>query len=281
MPEAVACPRHPKTATRLRCSRCDAVICPECMTPAPTGFLCRDCLKSDRASTPKVRTARTNRPPPVTMTLLVLIGLVAVATAFEGGMDLSGGLFGSATRLHIKYGMFAPSVAGGQWYRLLTSEFLHYGPLHLGMNAYGLFLLGPVLEQRLGSWRFLLLFVVSSLGASAGSAILEPFGLAAGASGALFGFLAAAVVLERRRGVNRLMGSQVGVWLVMGMVMTFAVPGLSVGGHLGGAVAGALASIPLFALERPDDRWIGVLAAFGVGVLATATAVIASMRIFG
>lgn len=212
----------------------------------------------------------------MTSGLVGAIVLVALLSAGAGGLRIGSNGFGQATGLHADFAMFAPSVAAGQWYRLLTSAFLHYGLLHLAMNLYGLWIIGPVLERRLGSARFGMLFVVSTLGGSAGSAILEPYGLAAGASGALFGFLAAAVILERRRGVTRLLESPFGVWLLLGVVMTFVVPGLSVGGHLGGAVVGALASVPLFSLERREERALGVLSVVTIGLLATAVAVVAS-----
>lgn len=270
MPDAVACPRDPGTTTRLRCYRCEAVICPDCMTPGATGNLCPDCVRADRKSAPTVKRVGPGAGvPPVTRVFLGLIMLVFLVTIPLGGLT-------GTTSLHVRFGFQALAFAQGDWYRIFTSELLHFGLLHLAFNAYGLWILGPMLEDRLGGWRFLLLILAASAGAGAGSAIVSPGALSAGASGALFGMLGAGVVLERRRGARRLMDSQIGVWLLFGIAFTFAVPGISVGGHLGGLVGGAIAGTILFALDRAEVRWQGIAGAVAVIVVGIAVARVAS-----
>jgi len=232
------------------------------MVNAATGFHCPDCAKSDRKTVPVVRRASTDRIPPATLVLLGLIGLGYVATASLGGAG------GGATRLHGDFGMYAPSLADGQWYRVLTHGLLHYGILHLAMNGYALWVLGPIIEGRLGTARFIMLWIVGAAGAAAGAAWLEPTALAAGASGSLFGLLAAAVVLERRRGIRELLGSRMGLWLAYGLVFTFLMPGISIGGHVGGALAGAVAAAFMFEFDRHGTQRFGLLGATAVAILA-------------
>jgi membrane associated rhomboid family serine protease len=128
-------------------------------------------------------------------------------------------------------------VANGEWWRLETATFLHYGLIHLAMNMFSLYFAGSILEQVIGRWRFLLLYVVSGLAGSAGALLLsKPTALTAGASGAIFGILGGLLVLERRGRIAT--GGQVLGLIVLNLVITFAIPGISVGGHLGGLVGG-------------------------------------------
>ena len=98
--------------------------------------------------------------------------------------------------------------------------------------------IGRPLESYLGSVRYLLLYLVSGLAGSAGALIATPNGVTVGASGAIFGILGAAIVLERQ-GTYVLGGSALPL-LIVNLAFTFAVPGISIGGHLGGATGGAL-----------------------------------------
>jgi membrane associated rhomboid family serine protease len=127
-------------------------------------------------------------------------------------------------------------VTHGEWWRLITAAFLHYGPIHLGLNMLALYWYGPVLEQLIGRWRYLLLYLVAGLAGSAGALYLSPNDITVGASGAIFGVLGALLVLERRGMISS--GGQILMLIVLNLVFTVAVPGISIGGHIGGLTAG-------------------------------------------
>ena len=133
-----------------------------------------------------------------------------------------------------------------EWYRLVTSGFLHFGIIHLGFNMYFLYVLGPMLEPALGRVRFLLLYIASMLGGALGVILIDTAGISAGASGAVFGLLAAATVGLWRRGVNPFT-TGIGTALLLNLFITFAIPGISIGGHLGGAIAGAICGAVMLA----------------------------------
>jgi len=140
-------------------------------------------------------------------------------------------------------------IDNGEWYRLISSGFLHYGLLHVGMNMFLLWQLGQLLEPALGRGRFALLHFAAMLGGSAGALALSPNALTGGASGAVFGLMAAAAVGLHQRGINP-MKTGIGATLVLNLLITFAIPGISVGGHVGGALMGAAVG---YAMLEP--RW--------------------------
>jgi membrane associated rhomboid family serine protease len=159
-------------------------------------------------------------------------------------------------------------VAEGEWWRLITAAFLHYGPLHLGMNMLVLWFIGPALEDYLGHGRYLLLYVVAGLAGSAGALLTSPNAATVGASGAIWGLMGAAVVLEARR--IYVFGGQAMGLIVLNLALTFLIPGISIGGHIGGAVGGALAVLALIYLRRTPA--LATLAVAGVGALSVAVA---------
>jgi membrane associated rhomboid family serine protease len=146
--------------------------------------------------------------------------------------------------------------------------------LHLLFNMYALYILGQLLEPALGRARFLLLYFVSLIAGSVGALILDPNALTAGASGAVFGLMGAAILVMRNRGIN-VMESGLGVWLGLNLLITFTVSNISVGGHIGGLIGGGIAAWVL--VELPDlvriPRWSAEVAAAVIGVAAFAVAV--------
>lgn len=140
-------------------------------------------------------------------------------------------------------------LAGGEWYRVVSSGFVHFGILHLAMNMLLLWQLGQMLERPLGTARFVLLYFASLLGGSAGVVLSEPNAITGGASGAVFGLMAAAAAGMWQRGVNPFQ-TGIGAVLVLNLVITFSIPGVSIGGHLGGAVVGALTGYGML-----EPRW--------------------------
>lgn len=165
--------------------------------------------------------------------------------------------------------LFGPAVADGDWWRLLTSAFLHYGPIHLGMNMLVLWFIGPPLEDYFGHARFALLFLVSGLAGSAGALLTSPNALTVGASGAIWGIMGAAVLLEARK--IFVFGGQAMGLVVLNLAITFLIPGISIGGHIGGLIGGALGAFAFSSLRRMPA--LATLSVVGVGVLSVALAV--------
>jgi membrane associated rhomboid family serine protease len=171
--------------------------------------------------------------------------------------------------------LFGPLVADGDWHRLLTAAFLHYGPIHLGMNMLVLWWIGRPLEVALGPLRYSMLYVVAGLAGSAGALIANPNAVTVGASGAIFGILGAAIVLERQQ--TYVLGGSAITLLVLNLVLTFSIPGISIGGHLGGLAGGALAILALSQLGRrsavygrTDLAAVASIAAIGVASILVA-----------
>jgi membrane associated rhomboid family serine protease len=271
------CYRHPDRETGLSCSECDRPICTECMTAAPVGLRCPDhATQRPRTVRPPARTGsrlgvRTGSGTPiVTQTLiginvlvyLVQLGMGASVNADRGWIFFHGVLFG-------------PFVADGDWWRLVTAAFLHHGPLHLGLNMLALWWFGAPVELFLGRARFLLVYLVSGLAGSAGALLLTPTSPTVGASGAIFGILGAALVLERQR-LYVLGGSALTV-IIVNLAFTLFVPGISIGGHLGGLAGGALATLALSNFGRGHPVYgrpglpgvIGVIAVGAISVLVS------------
>jgi len=245
------CYRHPDRETGLSCSECGRPICYECMTPAPVGLRCPEhsgkpqgFRKATRPVQRAVTGAGSRRVNAVTMALIAINVGVYLAELAAGGNASTGtnnwiyehgALFAS--------GIFAPGqapmgLAHGEWWRLLTAAFLHYGPFHLAINMYSLFFAGTLLEQVIGRWRFLLLYLGSGIAGSAGAILLSPNSVTVGASGAIFGILGALFVLERRGNITT--GGQIAGLIVLNLIFTFAVANISVGGHIGGLIGGVI-----------------------------------------
>jgi membrane associated rhomboid family serine protease len=159
-------------------------------------------------------------------------------------------------------------VAEGEWWRLITAAFLHYGPLHLGMNMLVLWIIGPALEEYLGHWRYGLLYLVAGLAGSAGALVWSPSALTVGASGAIWGVMGAALILEARR--IYVFGGQAMGLVVFNLVITFLIPGISIGGHIGGLIGGGLAALAFTSLRRVPA--LATLSVAAVGVLSVAVA---------
>jgi membrane associated rhomboid family serine protease len=153
-------------------------------------------------------------------------------------------------------------VADGDWWRIVTSGFLHFDVLHVAFNMVLLWWLGQQLEPGLGRLRYGLVYACSLLAGSLGVLVLDPDALTGGASGAVFGLMAAAFLLLRQRGIDP-MQSGIGGLLVINLLLTFVRPGISIGGHLGGAIGGAAAAAVLGATG--DRRVLGSAALVVLG----------------
>jgi len=239
------CYRHPGRETYVRCTRCDRYICPDCMRDAAVGHQCVECVSAGQKGVRQPRTvlgarAPESQTPVVTYTLIGLCLLAYVGEMLSDRVVTELMMLGLGA---LPGGMLA-GVADGEWYRLVTSMFLHqpprgggFGFTHILFNMWALWAIGPALEQVLGRWRFLALYLLSGLGGSVLLYQVDPLQPAVGASGAIFGLFGAFFVIGRR------LGGQVGpivFLLVLNLVITFAVPGISWEGHIGGLVTGTV-----------------------------------------
>lgn len=259
------CYRHPDRETRVGCSRCGRPICTDCMTSTPVGMRCPECA-GDRADVRRVRADRGAPGSVATYVLLAMNVIAFVAELSAGGALSAADASGSAIR---NAGLFGPAIANdGEWWRLASSGFLHAGPLHLLMNMFALYVLGTLLEPAIGSARFVGLYLVSLLAGSFGALLADPQVHTVGASGAIYGVMAATIVVARGRGLDQI-ASQIGFWLVLNLAFTFGVPGISIGGHLGGLVGGAVAALVVVGAERLRGRTEALAAAY-VGLAAIA-----------
>ena len=262
---AQTCYRHPDRETNVSCSRCARPICPECMTPSPVGMRCPECA-GDRSRSTAIRFGR-REAPYATYALLALNVIVFVAEVAGGGDAASLGGGGQLVR---DGGLAAAPVADGEWYRIFTSGFLHAGPLHLFLNMFVLYILGGILEPAIGSARLLGIYFVSLISGALGALLLSPDQLTVGASGAVYGIMAATFLVARNRCVEQL-APQIGIWVVINLVFTLSVPNISLGGHVGGLVGGAAAAALIIAAESrpgPQTAFVEAAGMIAMGIVA-------------
>jgi membrane associated rhomboid family serine protease len=235
------------------------------MTATPVGMRCPDCSKQKT----KVRTAAAiGGGDPIATYVIIGICVLAFFGSSSGGSVTSGG----GSTVFDDGALFGPAISvNHEYWRLITSGFLHGGILHIAFNMYILYFLGQMLEPALGKARFVGLYFASMLGGSFGALLLSPDKFTVGASGAVFGLMGAAFVMQRARGIDP-MQSGIAPMILLNLGISF-LPGLniSIGGHLGGLAVGALTAL---ALERIPRRGNADVAAVGaciaVGVVAAA-----------
>lgn len=209
--------------------------------------------------------------------VIIVINVLVFFWVVIGDVGAAGGFANRLTSREIDLGLNRDLlVITDEWYRLVTAGFLHFGILHLGMNMFLLFQLGDMLERPLGRIRFTLLYTACLLGGSLGVLVIEADsrGLHGGASGAVFGLMTAATIGLYRRGVN-VFQSGIGTLLVINLVLTFTIPGISIGGHLGGAITGAICGLAM--LPPPWKRatdWLSYAVPAACAVLAVVASVL-------
>lgn len=247
------CYRHPNRETAVSCSSCGRPICTACMTPTPVGMRCPECASQRTRVVRGTGGGAGFDRAPATFVLIGINVLVFLAELASG----SGGFNGTTGSLIHNFALRGASVSEGEWYRLVTSGFLHAGLLHIGVNMFILYFVGQLLEPGIGTARFLFVYFASLLAGSFGALLFTgPFELTVGASGAIFGIFGAAFVLARARGLNAL-ASDLGIVIVINLVLSVAIPGISIGGHLGGLVGGVLCALAIVGIDRaarPERR---------------------------
>ena len=280
------CYRHPGRETRVSCSECGRPICTDCMVFAPVGIRCPDHAgKAQGAArmTKGVRRAAYEGTGALVTKILIGLNVLVFLVNLAQGSSLgqtSGSLFEKGA-LYVSTPFYPGGLADGEWYRLITAAFLHGNLIHLGMNMVVLWIVGAPVEQAIGRGRFLALYIVSGLAGSAGAIIFSPHAVTVGASGAIFGILGAALVLESQR--NYVLGGQAMGLIVINLVLTFAIPNISIGGHVGGLVCGALSMLALSRFGRTHAIYgrPGLLGVVGVLAVGVASVLVAYFRVQG
>ena len=277
--QTMACYRHPRAETSVACSNCGRPICTECMVFAAVGIKCPECAEQSAAVK---KSAKRARPVSATATAGIvtraLIGLNLVVFV----MQISQGDFqGIQSDVFERGALYGPAVAAGDWWRLFSTGFLHIGPIHLAFNLLMLWWFGTALEEMLGRARFLAVYGVSILSGAAGALLLDPTAVTAGASGAVFGILGAGLVLERR-GINVFGGAALMV-IVLNVALSILIARISLGGHVGGLVGGALVILALTQFGRVHAAYgrTGLVGIAGVAGVAVASVAIAYARVRG
>lgn len=224
---------------------------------------------------------RDGAPPRATWTLIIINIAVFVAglamTAQEHG-NVSGYIWGPSSKMLVREGALSgiDFYQHQQWWRLLSCCFVHIGLIHLGVNMYSLYVIGPLLERMWGTARFLLLYLIAGIAGSCGMLLESPGVVGAGASGAIWGILASMVswlILYRhvmpaplrRHWVNQLV-----IIFVLNLAITFGVRSISKGAHFGGGLAGFLVAFPLdyWHFAPPGRRWLAALGVAAVPAVA-------------
>jgi membrane associated rhomboid family serine protease len=281
-PTVEYCYRHPTVATGVHCTRCGRPICPDCMIPAPVGFQCPECVAEAR------REFRKGPGNPIrsgnhTATRVRLGAHRAgiVLDIAEGGPDAK--LNSPSGRNHVEIGAREPLLVAGlnQFWRLFTATFLHVGILHIGFNAYALYLFGTIVERDYGTAKFLAIYFVSGFLASTASyAFGPPLAVAVGASGAIFGVFGAFIAWNYRRRHLAMAAQNLRWAMTMIVLNAFLAIGFSAidwRAHVGGLIAGIAGGYVAEGWgDRPQRRIIAVvgfaaLIVLGAGIVVWRT----------
>jgi membrane associated rhomboid family serine protease len=268
------CYRHPDRETGLSCSECGRPICTDCVTFAPVGLRCPDHAAADdsggsvqRRAQKAVRRSTRVGPTDAIVTKLLVAANVIVYLITVAQSPYSGKLNSPGGSLFNNWALFGPAVDHGDWWRLITSAFLHGGLLHIAFNMLALWWLGSPVEIALGRARYLGLYLVSGLAGAAGALIADPNSVTVGASGAIFGLLGAGLILEWQA-TGSLAGNYL-MLIVINLAISFS-PGLNIsyGGHIGGLIGGIVTTLAFTHARRPRAQFAGIGATAIVTLLA-------------
>jgi membrane associated rhomboid family serine protease len=223
-----------------------------------------DCVKAGAPST-RQRVSLLARNEPLLATKII-IGINVIAFVVMGLRDSR---FDGHGQTSLDYVLFGPSVAHGEWYRIFTSSFVHFGFVHILFNMLLLWIVGQILEPGAGPLRFGLLYVASVAAGSAAVLLFQPNAITAGASGGVFGVAAAATLVMQRQGVS-FWNTGFGPLLVINLVIDLRIPDISIAGHIGGAIGGLLAAEAMLQARKLGRPQLGLVAAALVTVIAVA-----------
>jgi membrane associated rhomboid family serine protease len=295
--ETSHCYRHPDRETGLSCSECGRPICADCANFGPVGIRCPDHASVRQGSSTRIKPRPVLRAPgvalgsgdaPVTKVLIGINLAVYLLTVVQGaGLNSPGGsifnkfiLVGSNSRLPF-FAQTGDLAHDHEWWRLFTSMFLHASILHIAFNMFALYVIGTQVEQYLGRSRYIGLYLVSGLAGGAGAVVQAPFQPVVGASGAIFGILGAMLIIEWQL-TGRLAGNAMTL-IVINLVISFAIPGISWGGHIGGLIGGILITLAYAHWRggRAQYGQLGLGGIIGLVAVAVGSVAIAYLRVRG
>ncbi len=244
------------------------------MTPTSVGMRCPECARERT----KVKTVRSPSSAPIVTQALIAINVIVFLAETASGSPL-GGVGSSGIGSIYEHGaLWGPFITHSHdYYRLLTAGFLHDGILHIAFNMVFLYVMGRMLEPVIGHLNFAVVYFVSLLAGSFGALLFQPQGITVGASGACFGVLGALMVVAYYRGIS-IWQSGLGLTLVINIVFSLSVAGISIGGHLGGFVGGAICGWLI--VQLGERRQMTALAIAGCLVVA-AISVVAGIAVAG
>lgn len=250
---------------------------------AAVGSHCLECAKAARPDiATRARFWNSKQPALMTKVLMAINFAVFAWTSLSDSGTLAGSSGVSSeqcdlglSRAVLKFGGVCVDhyVQPHQWYRLVSSGFLHFGVIHIAFNMFALYQLGQLLERRLGRVQFTLLYFAALLGGSLGVVVLNERALSGGASGAVFGLMAAAAIGLHHQGIN-VFSTSLGTILLINFFITFTISGISIGGHVGGALAGlACGSIMLAPKWKKVPTWAGYATPVAVGLVCVVVSI--------
>jgi membrane associated rhomboid family serine protease len=263
------CYRHPGRETGVSCSNCARPICPDCMTVTSVGMRCPECARQ----TTKVRTIRStaNRGYRATQ-VLIAINLIVFLAEGSGAFTLTGQA-GNSWLLNHGF-LDAPYIRlSHEYWRLVTSGFLHLSIIHIASNMYVLYWVGRLLEPAIGRVRFVAIYLTGLLAGSLGVMIVSPLNGGAGASGAIFGLMGAAFTEAHRRGADQVR-NQLVILIAINLILTISIPGISIGAHVGGLIGGGLATLAFQQGDRLRSPVVGYGACLALAVIAVVAAIV-------
>ena len=243
------CYRHPDHPAGIICQRCDRPICSQCMHQASVGFHCPECVAGGKQKVISGPAAFVTQPIVTQALMAANVVLFLIGSLVDKGFNL--GFGGGGGTWEEKFALFTRAstdnagqhligVGTGEVYRMVTAGFMHAGLLHLAVNMYALWILGRVIEHLAGRARMLTIYGVAMLSGALGALLLTPNDFTVGASGAIFGLMGAVLVVERMNGISILRSALLPT-LIINVIISIGVPEISLGGHGGGLVGGAVA----------------------------------------
>jgi membrane associated rhomboid family serine protease len=251
------------------------------MTPTPVGMRCPECSRERT----KVKTIRSVPSRPIVTQAIIAINVVVFLIETAAGAPLGGGGGGSVWNKGV---LFGPAITGNnpgnllhgfpytgthQYWRIVTSGFLHDGILHIALNMFFLYIMGPMIENAIGRVNYAATYVAALLAGSFGALAFTPLAPTVGASGAIFGVFGALIVVARDRGIP-IWQSGLGVTLVINLVFTLTIKGISIGGHVGGLISGVIIGFAIVELgEKRRLKWAPVAVCVVVAIVSVIGAI--------
>jgi membrane associated rhomboid family serine protease len=258
---------HPRRQTGLSCVRCGRSACPDCLREAAVGYQCIDCTQSGqprrRPVTSRAASGALSARPVVTPVLIALNVLLYAITSVQADSALNN----DTAKLFGDWVLWPRAIAGaGEWWRLVASGFLHFGPIHLAANMISLWVIGRDMERLFGKARFTAIYLVSLLGGGVSVYLFDGSNqVTAGASGAIYGLLGGVLVAVLRLRLNPMPAIAM---IVLNLIITVSIPNISLLGHLGGLVTGAVVTAAIiYAPAKSRSAWQAVSVVVLVAIL--------------